>query len=132
MSTASAILTLGLALGAACLVGALRNVITHTDDDGDGLAKMSLRTGVSVESLSALRVAADLNDTSLQELRQAQSLLPLLNNLAKRGMHGVRDEAERLVVVMSGDAITAAEDFNDNLSRLKFVGEGMARSIAVP
>jgi hypothetical protein len=131
MSTASAILTRGLALGAACLVGALRNVITHTDDDGDGLAKMSLRTGVSVESLSALRVA-DLNDTSLQELRQAQSLLPLLNNLAKRGMHGVRDEAERLVVVMSGDAITAAEDFNDNLSRLKFVGEGMARSIAVP
>jgi hypothetical protein len=131
MSTASAILTRGLALGAACLVGPLRNVITHTDDDGDGLAKMSLRTGVSVESLSALRVA-DLNDTSLQELRQAQSLLPLLNNLAKRGMHGVRDEAERLVVVMSGDAITAAEDFNDNLSRLKFVGEGMARSIAVP
>lgn len=52
---------------AAPLLGAVK----HFASVGDQLDKMSIRTGISVESLSALQFAADQTGTSIESLAQA-------------------------------------------------------------
>ncbi|HEX5486495.1 MAG TPA: hypothetical protein VFX23_10915 [Limnobacter sp.] len=47
-----------------------------------------------------------------------RELIPLLNSGAS-GIRQMTDEAERLGVTMDGDAAKAAENYNDNISRLK-------------
>lgn len=200
VSLRSAVAGLGLALTAGAVVTGLQRLVTSAAQAGDELQKLSIRTGVTVESLSALKLAAELNDTSLQELgsalrlmqvnvaaasrgsgeaagvlramgvsidemrrsasdpegflelfarrlaairdpgqrveaafrvlgRQAQGLMPLLQDLAQRGMQGVREEAERLGVVISTDAAQAAAAFNDHMSRVRRTLDGLAQRI---
>jgi hypothetical protein len=187
---------LGTLLGAGGLTALLKSAI----DTGDELNKLSQKVGVSVESLSALRYAAELSDVSTQQLqaglrglannmqqaaqgsdqakevfralgiavtdsagnlRQTETvlmelmdafagmedgmgkaalasevfgragleLLPFLNQ-GRSGFEALRKEAERLGIVISGEAAQAAENFNDDLSRLKFAVEGFAQAIA--
>jgi hypothetical protein len=194
---------MGLAWGAAGLVQGFLRLITTAANLGDALNRLSIQTGLSVENLSSLRVAAELNDTSLEELgnalrimhvnlsqasrgsgeaaeilqqmgfsvdamrkaasdpegfletfagrlfriqdagqrteavfrvfgRQAQNLLPLLQDLSERGLKGVRAEAERLGVMMGSEAAKAADEFNDNLTRLKLVAEALAATLGGP
>lgn len=56
-------------------------------------------------------------------------LIPLLNE-GKEGLQEMKDEAERLGLVMSEDTAKAAENFNDNLTRLKASSQGLALSLA--
>lgn len=55
-------------------------------------------------------------------------LVPFLNQ-GKEGIQALTKEAERLGVVVSGDAFAASEKFNDNLTRLATASEGVKRSI---
>lgn len=61
--------------------------------------------------------------------RAGADLIPLLNQGAA-GIAATVEEARRLGVVFSGDAARAAEDFNDNLTRLKATFEGITVAIA--
>ena len=58
--------------------------------------------------------------------RSAQTLLPLINDLADGGFAKAAREAEELGVVIDTKTALAADDFNDSLSRLKagFIGFG--------
>lgn len=49
--------------------------------------------------------------------RSGAELIPLLNQ-GRDGIEGLRKEAERLGIVVSSDTAKAAEEFNDNLTRL--------------
>lgn len=49
--------------------------------------------------------------------RSGAELIPFLN-LGRSGMAELRSEAERLGIVMSGETAKAAEEFNDNMTRL--------------
>ncbi|MGH8069280.1 MAG: hypothetical protein ACRERE_29405 [Candidatus Entotheonellia bacterium] len=62
---------LGLALTGGALVTGLTALTKSAADMGDELAKASDRTGISVETLSALQVGAELADTSLQAVAQS-------------------------------------------------------------
>jgi len=63
--------------------------------------------------------------------RSGANLIPLLNS-GRTGLAQMAGEAENLGVVISGDAAKAAEQFNDNLTRLQTAAEGLAQKILNP
>ncbi len=166
---------------------------------GDEFFKLSQKTGVSVEALTALKYAADLSDLSsegltkaLQKLsvamfdtqingaegsaalkalgvsavdasgqirpteqvlldladkfaqmpdgadkaalavklfgKEGLAIIPMLNQ-GRAGITALMEEARRLGLVLSEDAARASEAFNDNLTRLNAVSEGVRRQI---
>jgi hypothetical protein len=56
-------------------------------------------------------------------------MIPLLNGGAA-GLKAAADEAERFGLVVDGNTARAAEQFNDNLTRLGMLSEGVTRQIA--
>lgn len=60
--------------------------------------------------------------------RSGAQLIPLLNS-GKRGLNEMGDEAQRLGVVISGQAAKAAERFNDNITRLQEATNGITQQI---
>lgn len=58
-------------IAAAFSINALRNMINDFTEFGDSMNKMSIRTGVSVESLSALKFAAEQSGTNINSLGAA-------------------------------------------------------------
>jgi hypothetical protein len=60
--------------------------------------------------------------------RSGAQLIPLLNS-GRRGLSDMGDEAQRLGVVISGDAAKAAEKFNDNMTRLQEAASGLTQQI---
>jgi YD repeat-containing protein len=162
----------------------------------DDMAKASQRVGVTVETLSALKYAADLSGVSFDQLqtglaqfskrlvdvgdgasqagallrqfgvtagddtrtalgkvaaafaraedgaaktaaamelfgRSGTELIPLLNSGAD-GLDTLTREAERLGLVMETETAKAAEQFNDNLTRLKGAATGLAMDLSGP
>jgi lambda family phage tail tape measure protein len=166
---------------------------------GDEFFKLSQKTGVSVEALTALDYAAKLSDVSTEGLtkglqrlsvalfdsrfegaegskalqalgvaaidahgqirpteqvlldlaekfadmpdgadkaalaiklfgREGLSLIPFLNQ-GRDGITALMEEAQRLGLVMSEDVARASEVFNDNLTRLSAIFEGVQRQI---
>jgi hypothetical protein len=77
--------SLGVALGAGAVIGGLTRLVQHTTSVGDDLNRMNIQTGISVENLSALKVAAELNDTSLQDLGAALRIMNVNVAEAARG-----------------------------------------------
>lgn len=57
--------------------------------------------------------------------KSGKDLIPLLNEGAD-GIAALKEEAAKLGVVMDGDAAAAAENFNDNMSRMKAGAHGVA------
>lgn len=184
----------------AAITLALGSALKKAADYGDALAKTSQKTGVAVETLSGLKLAADLSGTSMEGLaaalakmsrtmddarsgsvesqetfkrlgvtvtdsagnlkpmdnmlgevadkfkampdgveksalamdifgRAGVQMIPLLNQGAA-GLKEQRAEAERLGLVMKGDAARASEAFNDNITRLRASFMGIAITIS--
>jgi len=57
-------------LGAGAAIAGIGRLVTATINLADELGKLSSRTGISVESLSALKQAGELADVSIDDLRQ--------------------------------------------------------------
>ena len=55
-------------LGAGATLAGFARLVTHATEVGEQLSKMSQKTGVAVEQLSALRYAATLSDVSMETL----------------------------------------------------------------
>jgi hypothetical protein len=60
--------------------------------------------------------------------RSGQELIPLLNQ-GSSGIARLQEEARKLGIEISGKTAQAAEDFNDNLTRLKFTLEGLGNRV---
>jgi hypothetical protein len=187
-----------IAAGAAFGASMLRNVA----DTADALAKLSQKTGVTVEDLSRLQYAANLSGVSADQLssgitrlsrgmaeaasgtgeaskafdamgisvksadgtlknqrqmleeladrfatyadgaeksalaqqifgRSGAELIPLLNSGAK-GIREMSDESDALGNTLNEKTAKAAEQFNDNLTRLNTAIGGISRQIAGP
>lgn len=75
----------GFGIAVTAIVGALGAMTKSAIDSADDLAKMSQRVGVSVESLSTLRFAAQLADTNLESLAGGLKKLSVNMADAQRG-----------------------------------------------
>ena len=60
--------------------------------------------------------------------KEGLAIIPFLNQ-GREGIAGLMEEAQRLGLVMSEDVARASEVFNDNLTRLSAVFEGVQRQI---
>lgn len=133
------------------LVGALGRLSKGMDDArrGTGEAKRAFDAlGVSVTDASGNLKSADeilldlteqfsqLEDSTQKSALAAQifgrsigpRMVPLLNN-GRDGIKQLVDEAHRFGIVIDTEAAKAAERFNDNLTRLNAVKQGLAISL---
>ena len=70
----------------AAVTGAFTAIILKTAQAGDQFDKMSLRTGVAVEDLSALAYAADISGTDIETLEKGLKGLTTVMDDASRGV----------------------------------------------
>lgn len=93
--------------------------LTGTDD---ALLKIS-------EKFSGLKDGAEKTALAMAIFgRSGAQLIPLLNSGAE-GIEKAREEAKKFGLVVGGDAAKAAEDFNDNLTRMNSLYKGLVVEI---
>jgi len=63
--------------------------------------------------------------------KSGEDLIPILN-LGSQGIAKLRDEAQKLGAVYSGDLAKSAAEFNDNLTKIRLAGEAAAVSLSGP
>lgn len=76
---------MGMTVAGAAITGALTACIVKSVSFGDKLDKMSKRTGVSVESLSALKYAADLSGASIDTVENSLRFMARAMDDASKG-----------------------------------------------
>lgn len=92
--------------------GALALSVKSAIDTGDQFNKLSQKTGIAVESLSALAYAGELSDVSIESLATGIKKLSVNMNEAATATNGKAAEAFRAlgVVVKGNDGILRASD----------------------
>lgn len=84
------------------------------------------------EKLSKLPDGAEKTALAMQFFGRAGArMIPILNEGAE-GLAEMRQEARDLGLVMSDESVKASEELNDNLTRLKKIGEGLWRTAIAP
>ena len=192
---------LGIAAGAGAAAVGLAVMVKNSIDSADELSKAATSIGMSTESLSAFKYAADLSGVASDELTSAfaklnknavaaaegsksqsaafsalgvtlvdtsgkmkdtesimlqvmdafagleegpqktaiameifgksgAKLIPLLNS-GKEGMAAMREEAQKLGLIIDTETAQAAERFNDNLTRLEKVMTGFTNQVMI-
>jgi hypothetical protein len=124
----------------------MQDAVTGSGRSADAFARLGIATQNTDGSLRAQAdVMSDIADrfsrmedgatkTALaQDIfgRSGATLIPMLNAGA-RGLQQMGDEAQRLGIVFDAEAGAAAEQFNDNLSRLQKEAIGAGRQFAGP
>lgn len=84
------------------------------------------------EALSKLPDGAQKTAAAIKLFgRSGAEIIPLLNS-GRNGVEAYRKEAERLGLVMSTETAKAAEEFNDNLTRINAALQGFTLQVAGP
>ena len=83
------------AAGAAITL-ALGSALKKAADYGDMLAKTSQKTGIAVETLSGLKLAADLSGTSIEGMAMALAKMSRTMNDAQQGSKEAQEAIQRL------------------------------------
>jgi len=133
------------------LANGVARLSRNASDAADGLAKPRQAfesLGIEVNDTNGnLRAADDLlldiadkfstmadgtrKAALAQELfgRSGVALIPFLNE-GRKGIQKIREEAERFGIVLDSKTAKEAEEFNDNMTRLKAIMDGLFLSIA--
>ena len=104
-------------LGAA-MTAPLLGAAKHFASYGDEVAKMSKRTGLSVEALSELRFVASQTGTEFSSLEMAFRKMQRSIYDAGRGLATQKDALAELGLTMSREDAQAAEEFTDAMDAL--------------
>jgi len=80
-------------------------------------------------ALSGMEQGAERNAVGTQLLGKAYMQLAPTLNQGKDGMQALKDEADALGMVMSEDAIKAADDFGDTMDKVKGVAQGLMNQL---
>lgn len=109
-------------LGGGLSVGAFVGLVRGVADAGDALAKLSTRTGDTVEELSKLQYAASLADTSNETLEKS---LTKLNRVMGDADNGVTQAQEALARfgIEPGSKLSTIEAFQQIADRVKATGD---------
>lgn len=97
---------------------------TQFSDTDAALSSIADRFADMPDGINKTALAADFFGEKM-----GPRLIPLLNQ-GRAGIQALKDEAAALGVVLNGEAAKAAEQFNDNLDRLKKAGEGLGVQLA--
>lgn len=98
-------------LGVSLSAGAFAAFVKSGIDAADALSKLSSRTGIAVESLAGLKLAAELSDTSLENVGAAINKLGI--NIAKNG------DAFKQLGIDTKDPLEAFLQFADVFSSIE-------------
>lgn len=109
-------------LGAGISVGAFVGLVRGLADSGDALAKLSARTGDSVEELSKLQYAASLADTSNETLGKGLTRLNRVMGDAANGVNEAQGSLARFGID-PGSKLSTVEAFNQIADRVKATGD---------
>lgn len=83
------------------VVAALGAIVMKTAAVGDKFDKMSLRTGISVEKLSALAYAADISGASIETMEKGLKGLTMTMDDYSKGIGEARDAYEELDITVT-------------------------------
>lgn len=112
-----------LAAGMVAAVAGMRRMFNNAVSLATELKTMSLRTGIAVDDLSRLRVAAALSNTSFHSVTRAISIF---NRQVTEAASGSDEAQKRLKKVgIEGDALRRA--LNNPIEGLKLVGDKLAQ-----
>lgn len=100
-----------------------KDAIYYTQHMDEAIGKLSSTFSGYRDSASKTALAQEFFGKSGAEL------IPLLNQLGTEGFAKAREEAEKFGQVISGDTAAAAEQFNDNLTKLKLETQGFANAV---
>ena len=89
-------------------------------DTGEAFALVAERIGQLPDGLVKSALAFQLLG------RGGAALIPLLNEIGAKGFAKVREEAEKMGLVFSGDFVRAAEEAKDQIKLMKLQTEGLA------
>jgi hypothetical protein len=103
---------------------ALRIDPAQFTDSSDALDAIAERFAAMPNGVNKSALAIDLFGKKI-----GPELIPLLNQ-GRDGIQALKDEAAALGVVVGGDAARAAEQFNDNLDKLKKTADGLGFEVA--
>lgn len=109
-------------LGAGLSVGAFVGLVRGLADSGDALAKLSTRTGDTVEELAKLQYAASLADTSNETLEKGLTRLNRVMGDAANGV-GAAQEALARFGIEPGAKLSTIEAFQQIADRVKATGD---------
>lgn len=90
----------------------------------EALLAIAERFASMPDGINKTAIAVDLFGEKL-----GPKLIPFLNQ-GRDGIQALKDEAVALGVVLDGEAAKAAENFNDNLDRMKKAGDGLVITLA--
>ncbi len=94
----------------------------HLKDSGSLLQELA-------DKFAAMPNSTEKTALAMQMFGKAgMDMIPLLNG-GSEGLEKLRDEAEKLGVVISTDTAARAEEFNDNITRIKKSSEGLTNHI---
>jgi TP901 family phage tail tape measure protein len=124
-----------LGIGGA-ITGAAATVVTKTADIGDQFDKMSKRTGVAVEELSALSYAAEISGTGIETVENGLRMLATNISDAADGVGLAKDAFEALNIATTDtegklrptvdvlkEAATKIADLEDETMQVALAGE---------
>lgn len=93
-------------------------------DSSDALLVIAERFAAMPDGIEKTTLAADLFGKKI-----GPQLIPLLNQ-GRAGIESLKAEAAALGVVLDTETTKAAEEFNDNLDKLKQAGKGLGNNLA--
>jgi hypothetical protein len=109
---------------------AFRELGIEVKDAGGNIRPIQDVLGDVADRFAGLTDGAQQTTLALQLFgRGGQALIPLLNK-GRESLAELTAEAERLGLVISAETAQAAEDFNDNMTRLRSAVGGLALQIA--
>lgn len=97
---------------------------TKFQSTDEALLAIAERFASMPDGINKTALAVDLFGEKL-----GPKLIPFLNQ-GRDGIQKLKDEAVALGVVLDGEAAKAAENFNDNLDRMKKAGDGLVITLA--
>jgi hypothetical protein len=77
MSSKTKAIGTAFTVAGGAIIGALGGMIYKVSETGEELSKLSKQTGISVENLSSLRIAAETNETSLEGIATGMKKLSI-------------------------------------------------------
>jgi DNA repair exonuclease SbcCD ATPase subunit len=93
-------------------------------DSSDALLVIAERFAAMPDGINKTTLAADLFGKKI-----GPQLIPFLNQ-GRAGIEALKDEAAALGVVLDTETSKAAEEFNDNLDKLRNAGKGLGNNLA--